>query len=615
MLQEQAIYKTDRNDLVTSSIYTVAKKGSGGKRRPVINLRWVNAHLPRIKFKMSTMKDVKASITKDCWMTKVDLKDCFWGAPLSAHDQRFLSFRWRAQNYSFRVLPFGLSLSPLYITKLYRHVVERLHTLGHRVIIYIDDMLILGDNKDQCERATAAALALLGDLGAIVNEQKSFTTPSQVAEYLGFIINSQEMTITAPKNKMANMSKALRSTLNKDKVTARQLASVLGKINSLADAMLTARVHTTGLHTLKTCLLKQGWEAAAPLSEAAREDLKWWKDNLVEMNGTSLIPPTVDIRGATDASDYGWGAWLEAPLGPIKWGGLFDPHTAKEHINYKELLAVFYLLQCPAVSLRGKTLELGIDNTTAMWYLKKLGGKNPKLALLAEKIFQILKITKITLTSYHLPGLSNGLADGESRDFRLSDFKLTKSLFTNISQKWGPFSMDLFATFENRQTPRFASFTPQPEASWVDSMKHTWEHEYPWAHPPFSMIGRVLQKVENENSTLVILTPLWPAQPWFPLLLRSMVDLPIILPRKEGLFQHPLSQKGNTPSWVSVAWRISGKCSERNKFRKKLLQLLSRRGPLALIRTMTPFGVDGLTTPSASNKIRALETSIRSMHG
>ena len=101
MLQEQAIYKTDRTDLVTSSIYTVAKKGSGGKRRPVINLRWVNAHLPRIKFKMSTMKDVKTAITKDCWMTKVDLKDCFWGAPLSAHDQRFLSFRWRDQNYSF----------------------------------------------------------------------------------------------------------------------------------------------------------------------------------------------------------------------------------------------------------------------------------------------------------------------------------------------------------------------------------------------------------------------------------------------------------------------------------------------------------------------------------
>jgi hypothetical protein len=32
-------------------------------------------------------------------------------------------------------------------------------------------------------------------------------------------------------------------------------------------------------------------------------------------------------------------------------------------------------------------------------------------------------------------------------------------------------------------------------------------------------------------------------------------------------------------------------------------------------KDMTPFGVDGLTTPSASNKIRALEMSIRSMHG
>ena len=47
-----------------SSVYTVPKKN--GKRRMVINLRWVNEHLNKVHFKMSSMKDVKQGLTKDC---------------------------------------------------------------------------------------------------------------------------------------------------------------------------------------------------------------------------------------------------------------------------------------------------------------------------------------------------------------------------------------------------------------------------------------------------------------------------------------------------------------------------------------------------------------------
>ena len=53
MLDMKAIYKTGSNKLVTSSIYTVPKKN--GKRRPVINLRWVNGHLLKMHFKMTTI--------------------------------------------------------------------------------------------------------------------------------------------------------------------------------------------------------------------------------------------------------------------------------------------------------------------------------------------------------------------------------------------------------------------------------------------------------------------------------------------------------------------------------------------------------------------------------
>ena len=612
----KAIYKTGSNKLVTSSIYTVPKKN--GKRRPVINLRWVNGHLPKMHFKMTTIKDVKAAITSGCWMTSIDLTDCFWGVPLSKQDQRYVSFRWRGQNYSFRVLPFGLSLSPLYITKLYRNLVQRLGAEGHRVLMYIDDILVLGDTKQQCEETTSRVLSYLKELGAVVNEPKSCLSPSQQAEYLGFTLDSKNMRISTPKKKLVNMAKALRSTINKSNISARQLSSVLGKINSLADAMLSARVHTSGLQELKTSILRnKGWDEAAPMTKAALQDLQWWKVHLVDLNGADLIPPSADVCMATDASGFGWGAWMETPTGLVRWGGLFNKAITKKHINYKELLAVLYVLQGAPIDLHNKTLDIQIDNTTAMHYLRRLGGRHRDLSILTDKIHEICIAKKIRLIVNHLAGTLNVIADEESRRsvIHLADFQLHPDIFKTISSIWGPFTIDLFATYQNRQISRFASFLPQPKATWVDAMKHIWTKEFPYIFPPFSMITRILQKIDNEKATAVLVAPIWQAQPWFPLILRSLIDIPLVLPEHRDLLLHPLRAEGKNPPWVTVAWKISGIVSKRKMFRKKLSHKWSNRGPQQLMRAMTPTGSHGSISPSKMAKIQQLATSLLSMTG
>jgi hypothetical protein len=255
MLEMNAIAESTREDLILSSIYTVPKKN--GKRRPVINLRWVNEHIKKIHFKMSTMRDVKQALNKDCWMASIDLTDCFWGLPLSEHDQRACAFHWRGKNYVFRCLPFGLSLSPYFITKLYRNVVEHLQARGHRVIIYIDDILILGNNKSECERSVQAVRSCLQDLGARINEEKSHLMPTQKLEYLGFILDSKQMKIWTPAKKLLNTKKALKTFLRGNLATPREVASVLGKLNSLSDALLPARVHTAAIHDFKEKTLRR----------------------------------------------------------------------------------------------------------------------------------------------------------------------------------------------------------------------------------------------------------------------------------------------------------------------------------------------------------------------
>ena len=89
-------------------------------------------------------------------------------------------------NYSFNSLPFGLSVSPWFVTKLFRPVIAQLQQEGYSAAIYIDDLIIVGKNQKECSKATRRAVALLTDLGVILNSEKSELQPAQVVEYPGW---------------------------------------------------------------------------------------------------------------------------------------------------------------------------------------------------------------------------------------------------------------------------------------------------------------------------------------------------------------------------------------------------------------------------------------------
>jgi hypothetical protein len=614
MLKENAVEESDRKDLILSSIYTVPKKN--GKRRPVINLRWVNQHIKKIHFKMSTMKDVKQALTKDCWMASIDLTDCFWGCPLDKKDQRACAFHWKGKNYVFKVLPFGLSLSPYFITKLYRNFVEDLQAKGHRVIMYIDDILILGNSKVACEQSVQAVLASLKDLGARVNFAKSSLCPAQTLEYLGFTLDSKQMKIFAPPKKLLNTKKSLKTFLRGGKATPRDAASILGKLNSLADALLPARVHTAAIHSFKLNTLKNNfnnWDKTSSIGQEAKADADWWLRHLQALNGRDIHPPQADLHGGTDASDFGWGCWIKTSNGLQRWGGHFTREIAQEHINYKELLAVKYFIQSCPPEAHGRVIDLGIDNTTTIWYLKRFGGRRNKLAKLASEIFETIRRRKITLLAHHCPGILNIVADEESRKTKinfLADLALSKTIFQKVDLKFGPHTVDLFATLQDRQISRFCSLHPEPGALWLDSMAHSWRGENAWVNPPFALLFQVLHKVRREQVTVTLLAPFWLSQAWLPLLFSMLVEPPILLPRAHPQFQHPLLPAGKTPRWLSLACKISGDPYVLKTSARRLSKLFSQPGHRRLTRRMTCIGKAGLTSPQLQAKIQQLSTTL-----
>jgi len=172
MLQKGAIEKVENpGDGFVSTMFLVPKKDGG--RRPVINLKRLNGFVKTEHFKMEGIHMLKSVLKKGDWMAKIDLKDAYFVVPITNEDRRFLRFRWKRGTYQFTCLPFGLSCAPWVFTKITKAMTSCLRHLGLRMIIYIDDILLLAEDETTLRNHTTALIYLLENLGFIINQKKS----------------------------------------------------------------------------------------------------------------------------------------------------------------------------------------------------------------------------------------------------------------------------------------------------------------------------------------------------------------------------------------------------------------------------------------------------------
>ena len=133
-----------------SQIFLVEKKDGG--QRPVVNLKC--QYVKTEHFKMEGLHLLPDLLQAQDWMVKLDLKDAYLQVPIHPNHQHLLTFQWEGKSYMFKCLPFGLSSAPRVFTKLLKPVVGFLRQIGCRLIIYLDDMLILHQNREQLHQIT-----------------------------------------------------------------------------------------------------------------------------------------------------------------------------------------------------------------------------------------------------------------------------------------------------------------------------------------------------------------------------------------------------------------------------------------------------------------------------
>ncbi len=209
------------------SRYFIVPKKDGGLR-PILDLRQLNRSVSRLKFKMLTLKQVASQIRSEDWFVAIDLKDAYFHVSILPTHRKFLRFAFRGKAYQYRVLPFGLALSPRTFTKCVDAVLAPLRLQGVRILNYIDDWLILAQSERRAAQHRDVVLAHMKVLGLRLNPKKSVLSPLQRTTYLGVVWDSTTMQARMSPARIESILTTVRRVKEGQSLTVKQFQRLLG---------------------------------------------------------------------------------------------------------------------------------------------------------------------------------------------------------------------------------------------------------------------------------------------------------------------------------------------------------------------------------------------------
>ena len=570
LLSKGAVSRTsgEEGPLFRSSFFLAPKKN--GSWRPILNLRPLNAaYIRPRRFRMETLAVIIPALRVGMWAASLDLKDAYLHIPIAPASQRFLAFEYRGETFKFTALPFGLSTSPRVFTRVAGAVVAELRRRGVTLFAYLDDWLVLGESEEQARGNVRETITLLQHLGWVINWEKSHPTPSRSLQYLGARLDLAAGRAYPSQERVRSLQEAIQSLLAAPWNTARVWLRVLGLLASLVDVVPLCRLHMRPLQFHLLAHFRPASRdllARVPMADHVRPHLLWWTldEHLLEGVPFGIFRPSLAVT--TDASLSGWGAFCEHRT----LAGVWSEEESRLHINMLELEAVARAVKALQDRVQGRCLSVFSDNTTVVAYINRQGGTHsPQLCLKVWSLLQWCRKRNIALRATHVAGKDNTLADALSRgrasqgEWELAS-RWTQWLFDHLHRP----NLDLFATAGNAKLPTFCTRVFHPQAWAVDAMSISWDGMDAYAFPPLAILHRVLLKIRASRTRVLLVAPLWPRQPWFPLLLHLLVDHPVVLPpapdlvsQDRGRVLHPRVRDLHL-----TAWRLSGIPSEHREF-------------------------------------------------
>lgn len=283
---------------------------------------------------------------------------------------------------------------------------------GHFVIAYLDDYAGCHGDFASATQAFNAFKDLTKRLGLVLAERKC-VSPTTTIDWLGYSINTNDMSVKIPRPKLDEVVKECGAWLVKKKAHKRSLQSLAGRLAFISNCVLPGRKF---MARLLATIRHMGDKEWTTISDECHLDIRWFFTYAKESNGLALynpVRPVVEMD--CDSSLTGGGG----NGGPFCYTWEYSRSHLNRFPNIHELEAVNLLVAvktlAPRLSLPGGKLLVWTDNISSAFALETGRTRDSTLAscsrevwLLAAKFNQVIQIA-------HKKGESLPLADALSR--------------------------------------------------------------------------------------------------------------------------------------------------------------------------------------------------------
>ena len=236
-----------------------------------------------------------------------------------------------------------------------------------------------------------------------------------------------------------------------------------------------------------------------------------------------------------------------------------------ESSTWHELGAVRLVLESLVSKLQNERVHWFTDNQNVARILA-VGSKKPSLQTEVLAIFATAMSNQVRIEAEWIPRDLNQKADYISRINDYDDWSIDHSIFRWLDTKWGPHTIDRFASHYNAQLERFNSRFWNPGSEATDAFTCNWGDENNWLCPPVYLVPRVIQHAKKCGAKATLLVPEWPSAPFWPILFPDGYHADVFVTDKEvidktKLVVHPGKLGANifkgTPNTIFLLYALT----------------------------------------------------------
>ena len=518
------------------------------KNRLIYDAQFLNCFMNPPSFTMQGIPKLAQLGWANMFMTTLDHKNGYFHVPLNTNSWTYFGVYWNNMFYVYTTLCFGWSPAPFIYSTLTELIANYVRALTLALILtWIDDAMqsnsILTKHESTNTQFHSAnyvcciTCMVLYKAGYFVNLPKSVFIPVQIITFLGIIIDSHQQMFFIPPIRVQKTLSLINKILDENQCTLKDLERCVGKCRSMAIAVPAAKLYTRAQYAALSknldhnILPHQARQKTISLTtnKSLKEELAMWqKLNTALINGASWLAPeriyaTLENFDAyTDASARRWGGIFHSIKGTFKSAGVFSTSQTFQHINDKEgaalLESVINFLAKHKELARGKIMIIKVDNRV-LFDIYTSGGSSKQQFLtdICKQIFwlEIQYQCKIKLS--WIPSLQNE-ADPLTRENSQHDITLTRKAFLPVLLKWGPFRMDLMASYPTVQKDlqgrnlKFYSQYFEKQAKGTDVFaqnitRSPSDTNPDFCFPPFALISVFLQHLMRSKGWCVVILP------------------------------------------------------------------------------------------------------------